>query len=83
MLFIHLGSFLPSIGHEDSESDILNFGSLGRDWIDSLLQGEIVLSSLVAVLKNWKYKRLFIKTRYWSNGLEHINQPSLTPFEKR
>lgn len=58
-------------------------GLWGRHWIDNLLLGEIVLLRLVAIIKNCNYKSLHVKTRSWLNVLEHINWPSLTPFEKR
>lgn len=71
-----MGSFLPSINCEGNTSDIQRSGSLGRDWRDSLLLGETGLSRLMAILKIYNYKSLYIKTGYWPNGPEHMNRPS-------
>ena len=59
-------------------NQIFRVESFGRDQRDNLLLGKTVLSRLKDSLKPRNYKRFYIKTRDWPNGLKHMNSPSLT-----
>lgn len=47
-MFLYILAFLPSISHEDGESDIQSSRVLGRNQIKNLLLRETVLSKFMA-----------------------------------